>query len=119
MCSSLPTLIRVLAGSLAVAACAPEPISPPDTERTAGPAGILTSFDRLTLARGEGASFRAAVFSGGALSSARLSFVMRNPSVATLTAANGRAQVQGRAAGRTWVVVRSAAAADSVEVVVQ
>ena len=119
MRSSLPTLIGVLAVSLALAACAPEPISPPDTERAAGPAGILTSFDRLTLARGEGASFRAAVFSGGALSSARLSFVMRNASVARLTAANGRAQVQGLAAGRTWVVVQSAVAGDSVEIVVE
>jgi hypothetical protein len=36
-----------------------------------------------------------------------------------VTTANGRAQVQGLAAGRTWVVVQSAAAADSVEVIVE
>jgi hypothetical protein len=35
-----------------------------------------------------------------------------------VTAANGRAQVQGLAAGRTWVVVQSVTATDSVEVVV-
>ena len=34
-------------------------------------------------------------------------------------AADGRAQVQGLATGRTWVVVQRAAAADSVEVIVQ
>ncbi len=44
---------------------------------------------------------------------------MRNPAVAILAATNGRVQLQGLAAGRTWVVVQSAAAADSVEVVVQ
>jgi hypothetical protein len=116
---SSPALIGVLAASLALAACAPEPVSPPDTERTEATGGILTSFDRLTLARGEGASFRAAVVSGGALSTAGLSFAMRNPSVASLTAANGRARVQGLAAGRTWVVVQSAIAGDSVEIVVE
>jgi hypothetical protein len=39
--------------------------------------------------------------------------------VAGVTAANGRVRVQGLAAGRTWVVVQSVAAADSVEVIVE
>jgi hypothetical protein len=38
--------------------------------------------------------------------------------VATLSASNGLARVQGVATGHTWVMVQSATAADSVEVVV-
>jgi hypothetical protein len=53
------------------------------------------------------------------LSSAGLAFVSRAPAVARVSTTNGRAVVQGVAAGRTWVVVRSAAASDSVQVIVQ
>lgn len=120
MRSSSPTLFGVLAAlSLSVLGCSADQIAPPATERATSGEWILTSFDRVTLAPRERARFRAAVVSSGALSSAGLTFVMRNPSVASLTAVNGRAQVQGLAAGLTWVVVQSAAAADSVEVVVQ
>jgi hypothetical protein len=120
MRSSSPALFGVFAAlSLSVLGCSPDQIAPPASER--GPSGesILTSFDRVTLAPQQLASFKAAVVRSGALSSAGLTTVVRNPSVASLTGANGRAQVQGLAAGRTWVVVQSAAAVDSVEVVVQ
>jgi hypothetical protein len=119
MRSSSPVLFGVLAAlSLSVLECSADQIAPPASER--GPSGerILTSFDRVTLAPRERARFRAAVVSSAGLSSAGLTFVTRNALVASLTEANGRAQVQGLAAGRTWVVVQSAAAADSVEVVV-
>jgi hypothetical protein len=120
MRSSSPILLGVFAAlSLSVLGCSADQIAPPATERGASGERILTSFDRVTLAPRERARFRAAVVSSAALSSAGLTFVMRNASVANLTATNGRAQVQGVAAGRTWVVVQSAAAADSVEVVVQ
>jgi hypothetical protein len=113
------TLIGATALSLSLSACGPEPIAPPNTVRVTPGDRILTSFDRVTLARRERARFRAAVVSAGALSSAGLSFVMRDPSVASLAEAGGRAQVQGLATGRTWVLVQRAAAADSVEVIVQ
>ena len=115
----LLTLIGATALSLSLSACGPEPIAPADTARVAAGERILTSFDRITLAPRERARFRAVVVNAGALSSAGLTFVMRNPSVASLAAADGRAQVQGLATGRTWVVVQRAAAADSVEVIVQ
>jgi hypothetical protein len=100
--------------------CSPDPVSPPASERSPAGATILTSFDRLTLSRGESSSFHASLIGAGArLSSAGLTFASRATSVAGVTAANGRAQVQGLAAGRTWVVVQSAATADSVEVVVE
>jgi hypothetical protein len=101
------------------ASCSPDPVSPPASERSPAGATILTSFDRLTLSRGESSSFRASLIGSGArLSSAGLTFSSRAGSVAGVTAANGRAQVQGLGAGRTWVVVQSAAATDSVEVIV-
>jgi hypothetical protein len=119
MRSPSPTLIGVFAVlSLSLAGCSADPAAPP-AEASTPDGRIITSFDRLMLARGEGASFRAAVVSRGALSSAGLSFVIRNPSVASLTRANGRARVQGLAAGRTWAVVQSAIAGDSVEIVVE
>ena len=113
------TLIGATALSLSMSACGPEPIAPADTARVAAGERILTSFDRIMLGPRERARFRAVVVNAGALSSAGLTFVMRNPSVASLAAADGRAQVQGLATGRTWVVVQRAAAADSVEVIVQ
>jgi hypothetical protein len=121
MHSSSPTLVGVLAAlSLSILGCSADQTAPPATEHGMSGGAILTSFDRLTLSRGEGSSFRASVIGSGArVSSAGLTFVSRAASVARVTAANGRAQVQGLATGRTWVVVRSAAAADSVEVIVE
>jgi hypothetical protein len=120
MRSSSPILFGVLAAlSLFILGCSADQIAPPATALGSSSETILTSFDRVTLAPRERAGFRAAVVSSGALNSAGLTFVMRNPAVASLTAANGRAQVQGLNAGRTWVVVQSVAAADSVEVVIQ
>ena len=113
------TLIGSTALSLSLSACGLESTAPPNTARVAAGDGILTSFDRVTLAPRERARFRAVLVNAGALSSAGLSFVMRDPSVASLAAADGRAQVQGLATGRTWVLVRRAAAEDSVEVIVQ
>ena len=114
------TLFAALVLSSLVAACSPESVSPPATDRPSATTGILTSFDRLTLSKGEGASFRASLIRSGArLSSTGLTFTSRAGSVAAVTAANGRARVEGVSAGRTWVVVQSAAAADSVEVVVE
>jgi len=113
------TLIGATALSLSLSACGPEPIAPADTARAAAGDRILTSFDRVTLAPRERARFRAVVVNAGALSSAGLSFVMRNPSVASLAASDGRAQVQGLATGRTWVLVQREGAEDSVEVIVQ
>src|SRR6266508_1311097 len=91
------TLIGATALLLSLSACGPEPIAPPNTARVAAGDRILTSFDRVTLAPREHARFRAVVVNAGALSSAGLSFVMRDPSVASLAAADGRAQVQGLA----------------------
>jgi hypothetical protein len=120
MRSPSPTLLGVLAAFSLTAGCSPDPVSPPASERSSAGAAILTSFDRLTLSRGESSSFRASLIGSGArLSSAGLTFASRAVSVAGVTAANGRARVQGLAAGRTWVVVQSAAAADSVEVIVE
>lgn len=120
MRSYSPTLFGVFAAlSLSVLGCSADQVAAPVTERGVSGERILTSFDRVTLAPRECARFRAAVVSSGALSSAGLTFVVRNPSVASLTATSGRAQVQGLAAGRTWVVAQRADAADSVEVMVQ
>ena len=81
---------------------------------------ILTSFDRLTLVPGGHATFRASlVVANARLSSAGLAFASRAPTVARVSTANGRALVQGVAYGRTWIVVRSAATSDSVQVIVQ
>ena len=113
------TLIGATALSLSLSACGLESTAPPNTARAVAGDRILTSFDRVTLAPRERTRFRALVVHAGALSSAGLSFVMRDPSVASLAVADGHAQVQGLAAGRTWVLVRRAAAADSVEVIVQ
>ncbi len=119
MRSSSPTLLILAALSLTVG-CSPDPVSPPASERSPANATILTSFDRLTLSRGESSSFRAAlVGSGSRLSSAGLRFISRATSLAGVTADNGRARVLGLTAGRTWIVVESSAATDSVEVVVQ
>ena len=119
MRSSPQSLLGVLAVVLLIAGCSPDPVSPPAGERSPAVATILTSFDRLTLSRGESSSFRASLIGSGArLSSAGLTFAPRAASVAVVTVANGRVRVQGLAAGRTWVVVQSAAATDSVEVIV-
>ena len=113
-----------LAGVLAsltvlLAACSGETAGPrPDAPTSDG--SILTSFDRLTLAPGGRATFRASLVDAGArLSSAGLAFASRAPAVARVSTENGRAVVQGVATGRTWVVVRSAAASDSVQVIVR
>ena len=120
MCSSSRTLLGVFAVLSLGTACSPDRISAPTSEQSPAGAAILTSFDRLTLSRGESLSFRASLVGAGArLSSAGLTFVSRATRLAGVTAANGRARVQGLAAGRTWVVVQSASATDSVEVVVE
>ena len=120
MRSFSPTLLGVLAALSLTAGCSPDPVSPPASERSRARPTILTSFDRLMLSRGESSSFRASIIGAGArLSSAGLTFASRATSVADVTAANGRARVQGLTAGRTWVVVQSVAAADSVEVIVE
>jgi hypothetical protein len=118
---SAPTLLGVVAALSLVAGCSPESVSPPASERSTASTGILTSFDRLTLSKGQSASFRASLIGAGArLSSTGLTFVSRAASVAGVTAVNGRARVEGLAAGRTWVLVQSAAAAsDSVEIIVE
>jgi hypothetical protein len=120
MRSSCPTLLGVLAALSLTAGCAPDAVSPPATERSSTGTGILTSFDRLTLSPGGSSSFQAALIGAGArLSSAGLTFASRSGAVAAVTAANGHAQVQGLATGRTWVVVRGGGMSDSVEVVVE
>ena len=104
---------------VAVAACSGDPAEP-RADAPASDGSILTSFDRLTLAPGDRATFRASLVDANArLSSAGLAFASRAPAVARVSTANGRALVQGVAAGRTWVVVRSGAASDSVQVIVQ
>lgn len=116
----LPSPLAIAASlSLAITACASD-ADAPRTDAPQGDGSILTTFDRLTLAPGDRTGFRAAfVGATGRLGSAGLTFASRAPSVARVSAAGGRATVQGIAAGRTWVVVRSAAAMDSVEVTVQ
>lgn len=116
----LPRPVWVAASLIvALGACSPE-AAEPRTDAPASDGAILTSFDRLTLSPGERSSFRASLVGTGArLTSAGLGFTSRAAEVARVSAAKGQAQVQGVAAGRTWVVVRSAAATDSVEVVVQ
>ena len=105
--------------SLCLGACSAEPTAPP-SQSAVSDGSILTSFDRLTLARGERSSVRASMVGAGArISSDGLTFVSRAASVARVSAARGRAQVDGVAAGRTWILVRSSGSADSVEVVVQ
>mgnify|MGYP001492372093 CR=1 FL=1 len=121
MRSPLPALLgAVVTFSIAIAGCSADPAAPPATERAASGGSILTSFDRLTLARGERSSFRASLVGSRArLSSAGLTFVSRASSVASVKAVNGRARVEGLSAGRTWILVQAAATTDSVEVVVE
>jgi hypothetical protein len=120
MRSSSPAVFGLFAAlSLSVLGCSADRVAQPSTERVPSGEWILTSFDRVILAAGEQARLKAAVVRSGALSSAGLVFVMRNPAVATLAATKGRVQVQGLAAGRTWAVVQSTGAADSVEILVQ
>jgi hypothetical protein len=113
-----------LAGVLAsltvlLAACSGD-TAEPRADTSASDGSILTSFDRLTLAPGGRATFRASLVDASArLRTAGLTFASRAPAVARVSTTNGRATVQGVAAGRTWVVVRSAAASDSVQVIVQ
>jgi len=116
----LPGPLAIAASlSLAITACASDPDAP-RADAPQGDGSILTTFDRLTLAPGDRAGFRAAfVGATGRLGSAGLTFASRAPSVAQVSAVDGRVAVRGIAAGRTWVVVRSAAAMDSVEVVVR
>jgi hypothetical protein len=116
----LPRLLEVgVPLSLALTACSSDSAAP-RADAPASDGSILTTFDRLTLAPGDRATFRASfIGSAGRLSSAGLAFASRAPSVARVSAANGRAAVQGVATGRTWVLVRSAAATDSVEVIVR
>ena len=118
---SSPRPIALFAAlSLSLAGCSADNLAQPATESPASAGTILTSFDRLTLSRGARSSFRASLVGLGArLSSAGLAFIPRAASVAKVSAAHGRVEVQGIAAGRTWIVVQSAGAADSVEVIVQ
>jgi hypothetical protein len=113
-------LTGVLASlTVLLAACSGE-TAEPRADAPASDGSILTSFDRLTLAPGGRATFRASLVDAGArLSSAGLVFASRAPAVARVSTTNGRAVVQGVAAGGTWVVVSSAAASDSVQVIVQ
>lgn len=121
MRSSLPGLLGALATfSIAIAGCSADPVAPIAVDLPVSGGTILTSFDQLTLARGERSSFRASlVGSRSRLSAAGLTFVSRASSVASVKAVNGRARVEGLSAGRTWILVQAAAATDSVEVVVQ
>jgi len=113
-------LAGVLASlAVALAACSGD-TAEPRADAPASDGSILTSFDRLTIAPGGQASFRASVVDTYArLSSAGLAFASRAPAVARVSTVNGRTLVQGVTAGQTWVVVRSAAASDSVQVIVQ
>jgi hypothetical protein len=113
-------LAGVLAAlTVALAGCSGD-TAEPRADAPASDGSILTSFDRLALAPGGHATFRASLVDRNALlSSSGLTFASRAPAVARVSTANGRALVQGVAAGRTWVVVRSAAASDSVQVIVQ
>jgi hypothetical protein len=104
---------------LVLAACSGDNAAPRSDPPSADGA-VLTSFDRLSLAPGDEAGFKASVMGPSArLSSAGLVFTSRAPAIARVTADGGRARVRGLAAGRTYVLVRSAAGADSVEVVVR
>jgi hypothetical protein len=111
------TILAVL--WFALGACSADTAEPrPDAPSADG--AILTSFDRLTLAHGDETTFRATVVGPAArLNSAGLVFASRAPAIARVMADRGQARVTGIASGRTFVLVRSAAGADSVEVVVQ
>jgi hypothetical protein len=116
----LPRLVGALASVVMILGACSSDTSEPRSDTPSSDGSILTTFDRLTLGVGDRASFRAFLVSGTArLGSAGLAFASGAPLVARVTAAGGRAQVQGIAAGRTWVVVRGAVASDSVEVIVQ
>jgi hypothetical protein len=105
--------------AVALGACSSDAAEPRSDAPTSD-GSLLTTFDRLTIGVGDRATFRAFLVSETArLGSSGLVFASGAPSVARVTAVGGRAQVQGVTAGRTWVVVRNAVAADSVEVVVQ
>jgi hypothetical protein len=117
MCISSRQIVAAV--SLSLAACSAEPIAGPAAQSPVAGGTILTTFDRLTLARGERSSFRASVVAGDRLSSDGLTFVSRAASVARVSAVRGRAQVEAAGAGRTWILIQSSAAADSVEVIVQ
>ena len=116
----LPRLVGALAPlAIALVACSRD-AAEPGSDAPSSDGSILTTFDRLTLGVGDRASFRAFIVSGTTRQcSTGLIISARAPLVARVTAVAGRAQVQGVAAGRTWVVVRSAVTADSVEVIVQ
>ena len=113
-------LAGVLASlSVLLAACSGD-TAEPRADAPAFDGSILTSFDRLTLVPGGRATFRASLVDANArLSSAGLVFASRAPAVARVSTTKGRALVQGVASGRTWIVVRSAATSDSVQVIVQ
>jgi hypothetical protein len=117
MCISSRQIAAAL--SLSLAACSSEPIAGPAAQDPLTGGAILTTFDRLTLARGGRSSFRASLVASDRIGSDGLTFSSRAPSVARVSAARGRAEVDGIAAGRTWILVQSSAAADSVEVIVQ
>jgi hypothetical protein len=120
MRSPLKGLISLVALPMAMAACSAEPVAPPAQNDSPAGATILTSFDRLTLAPGNRTSFRASLVSPGArLASAGLAFVSRSAAIARVSGEHGRAEVESVSAGRTWIVVASGGAADSVEVIVQ
>src|SRR2546422_441343 len=57
----------LLASSFPFAECSPEPISAPADESSLGGGTILTTFNRLTLSRGERSSFHAALSPAAAI----------------------------------------------------
>jgi hypothetical protein len=117
--SARPSVLIRLALPLVLAACA-APAEPDARAETPAGGTILTSFDRLTLARGSRATFRAALVSSRlGLGSAGLGFTSRAPEIARVTATGGRAVVEAVGSGHTWIGVRAAGSSDSVEVVVE
>lgn len=118
--SSPRSIAAFAALSLCFGGCSADNPVQPTIETPVSGGAILTSFDRLTLSRGERSSFGASlVGSAGRLSSEGLTFIPRAGSVTRISGAHGRVEVRGIAAGRTWIIVQSADAADSVEVIVQ
>jgi hypothetical protein len=120
MHSPLKRLTGLIALPITMAACSSEAVAPPTQNDSPTGATILTSFDQLTLAPGGRTSFHASLVSPGArLGSAGLDFVSRSAAIARVSGERGRAEVESVSAGRTWIVVASGGAADSVEVIVR
>ena len=109
-----------LALPIVMVACSAEPVAPAASDGMPAGGTILTSFDRLMLARGGRTTFRAFLVAPGArLATAGLAFESRDPAIAKVSDGRGRAEVEAVGAGRTWIAVQSSGASDSVEVVVE